>query len=115
MSPQASTALLTATLALVAATAAIAAPSADVAAGRKVALRACGGCHAVDRGDSPQSGAPPFRLLYRRLDVADLPSRFQDGMMASHSRMPVVRLDAAEVAFITAYLQTLQPKPKATV
>jgi mono/diheme cytochrome c family protein len=89
-----------------------AAPS-QVDEGRKIALRACGGCHVVDRGPSPQPGAVPFRSLSDRMDVETLPSRFGDGMMASHSRMPMVRLDAAEVAAVTAYLKSIQTKPKA--
>jgi mono/diheme cytochrome c family protein len=112
MSPRARLILLAATLVVAAAGEAAAAPSPDVVAGRKVALKACGGCHAVDRGDSPQPGAPQFRYLNKRMDVSDLPNRFQDGIMASHSRMPIVRLDAMEVAQLTAYLKSISPRPK---
>jgi cytochrome c len=111
---QARSALLATALALVAG-ASQAAPSPEIAAGRKIALRACGGCHAVDRGDSPLPGAPQFRSLGQRMSIDDLPSRFQDGMMASHSRMPVVRLGADEVVVLTAYLKSVQRKPKAAV
>jgi cytochrome c len=111
MSTPIRTVLLAATLMLVAAGVAGAA-SPDVTAGRKVALRVCGGCHAVDHGESPLPGAPQFRSLHRQMDVADLPARFQDGIMASHSRMPMVRLGADEVAAITAYLTSINPRPK---
>lgn len=89
--------------------AAQAAPDPQVEAGRKVALNACSGCHAIDKGKSPADKAPPFRSLYKRMDVDDLSLRFQDGMMLSHNQMPIVRLGADEVAVLTAYLKSLGP------
>lgn len=81
----------------------------SIEAGRRVALRACANCHAIDEGKSPATNAPPFRTFYRRFDIDSLPNQFKDGMMAGHSEMPIVRLDAAEVAALTAYIKGLGP------
>jgi mono/diheme cytochrome c family protein len=91
--------------------AALAAPTVDpnVEAGRRVALKACGGCHAIDKGKSAATNAPPFRSLYKRMNIDSLPLRFQDGMMLGHGEMPMVRLSADEVATLTAYLKSLGP------
>ena len=92
--------------------AASAAEPADVAAGRRLALRACGQCHATGpSGESAVADAPPFRRLNERIDIDSLPSRFKDGVMVSHSRMPMVLLDADELVQLTAYLKTLAPGP----
>jgi len=84
-------------------------PNPQVEEGRRVALNACSGCHAIDRGKSPAEKAPPFRTLYTRMRVADLPGRFQDGMMLSHNQMPIVRLGADQVIALTEYLESLGP------
>ncbi|HET9161703.1 MAG TPA: cytochrome c [Caulobacteraceae bacterium] len=84
-------------------------PDPQVEAGRRVALKACSGCHAIDRGRSDATNAPPFRTLYKRMKVDDLPLRFEDGMMMGHGEMPIVRLGADEVAELTAYLKSLGP------
>lgn len=88
---------------------AVAAPNPQVEQGRRIALRACGGCHAIDRGKSDATNAPPFRTLYKRMNPADLPLRFEDGMMMGHGEMPIVRLGADEVAALTEYLKSLGP------
>ena len=74
-----------------------------------MALKACSGCHAIDRGRSDATNAPPFRTLYKRMKADDLPLRFEDGMMMGHGEMPIVRLGADEVAALTAYLKSLGP------
>lgn len=102
--------LLTLAVALAAgATRAATPPDPQVEAGRRVAEKACSMCHAIDRGRSEATNAPPFRSLYKRMNVGDLPSRFQDGMMMGHGEMPIVRLGADEIAALTAYLRSLGP------
>lgn len=101
-------------LAAALAAAAIAAPvlaaSPEVDAGRKVAQRACAGCHDIDGdGPSPHADAPPFKRLYGRVDVESLHLKFEDGMMIGHSRMPIARIDADDVVTLTAFLRSLQP------
>ncbi len=92
-----------------------------VSQGQRIAQRACGGCHAVAAGSSPLADAPPFRDLHRRypagglqqlLDEGMLPSArpLEEGVRAGHPRMPEAKLDLDEVAALTAYLRSLEPK-----
>jgi len=77
----------------------------EVAAGRRIAERACGECHAIGRsGASPLADAPPFRNLHRQFDVARFPLAFEAGMLVGHPRMPKVELDEDELAYLTAFL-----------
>jgi mono/diheme cytochrome c family protein len=93
----------------------------EIAAGRLVAERNCGGCHAVASGDSPLADAPPFRLLHRRYGpgglesllqrgmLADHPGRLEEGRRPSNPRMPAVVLEDDEFAHLAAYLRSLEP------
>ncbi len=79
----------------------------EVSAGRRLAQRACGECHAIaETGASPLSDAPPFRLLYQRFDVANLPLALDEGMLVGHPRMPTTRLDDDEIVYLTAFLKS---------
>lgn len=100
---------------------AAAAQSSYEAAGRLIAQRNCGGCHAITEGDSPLADAPPFRLLYKRYPVGGLGWLLSEGMIAPprpweeaqpprHSRMPMAELDVDEVASLVAYLKSLDPR-----
>jgi mono/diheme cytochrome c family protein len=94
-----------------------------VAAGRLIAQRNCGGCHAVAAGPSPFAEAPAFGGLYRRygtggLDqllargmLADHPRPLDEGRRAPNPRMPSVALDSDEIANLAAYLRSLEPGP----
>lgn len=87
-----------------------AARAAEPAAGRLVAQRSCGGCHAVADGPSPLAAAPPFRTLYLRYGDGGLGALLDRGMLADHPRpleegsrspngiMPQVALETDEVA-----------------
>jgi mono/diheme cytochrome c family protein len=105
---------------ILAASAVQAAESPDVAAGRRIAQRNCGGCHAVTHGRSPWRDAPPFRLLHRRYPPGGLEQILREGMLAPddpsdeaahalHPRMPQVALGDDEVSELTAYLKSLEP------
>lgn len=94
----------------------------DLAYGQRIAARSCGGCHAVAEGASAEGGAPPFRDLYRRYPPGGLAQLLEEGMLPSdrppeegarpmHPRMPTVSLDVDEVAALTAYLRSLDPRP----
>lgn len=96
-------------------------PAAPLAYGQGIAQRSCGGCHAVAEGPSPLAAAPPFRDLHRRYPVGGLAQFLDEGMLppdqpleegspATHPRMPVAALGADEVAALTAYLRSLEPK-----
>lgn len=106
---------------LMAACAASSAEAPQAAAGRAVAQRACGGCHAAGEGPSPLAEAPPFRLLYRRYPPGGLEQLLQEGMLAPerpqeegsperHPRMPQVAMDPDEVAALKAFLRSLEPR-----
>lgn len=93
----------------------------QLAYGQGVAQRSCGGCHAVAEGASPLPAAPPFRDLHRRYPAGGLAQLLEEGMLppdrpleegspSTHPNMPVARLDPDEVAALTAYLRSLEPK-----
>jgi mono/diheme cytochrome c family protein len=113
-------ALAAAALLVLAASAAEASQVQRIAAGRMIAKRNCGGCHAVGQGASPLPGAPPFRELYRRYPPGGLEQLLKEGMLAPeaapeegsarrHPRMPQVSLGPDEVANLKAFLQSLEP------
>jgi len=99
-----------------------AAPAGDVFYGKQVAVRSCGGCHAVDHGPSPMRGAPPFSDLHRRYPAGGLAQLLDEGMIlpsdrmpeegsrVTHPRMPAVPLGQDEIAALSAYLRSLEPK-----
>lgn len=81
-----------------------------IAAGHRLAIRLCSECHSVETsGASRLNGAPPFRTLYRQVDVGGLPLAFADGMMVGHPRMPLLELGDDEVDNLTAYLVSFIP------
>lgn len=88
----------------------------EVSAGRRIAERNCGECHATGTtGESRQADAPAFRTLSRRFDVARLPLALENGMLVGHPHMPLIQLDADEVDALTAFLKSFaaeQPEPK---
>jgi mono/diheme cytochrome c family protein len=96
--------------------------SPQIQAGRALAKRHCGGCHAVESKTSPLADAPPFRDLHLRYRAGDLPRMLALGMLppdrppeegsrVTHPRMPSANLDADEVAELTAYVRSLDPRP----
>jgi len=80
-------------------------------AGRLIAKRYCGECHAVDPGaTSPLADAPPLPGVYRRFPVDLMAEALELGLMDDHPRMPNFNLDADEREAITAYLKSYQPR-----
>jgi len=93
---------------------ATAAPAADrnPAAGRIIAQRDCGVCHAIAlTGTSPLQDAPPFREMRRVITTPRLTAMLADRMEVGHPRMPRLRLDPDEIAHLLAYWETL-PGPQ---
>lgn len=90
--------------------------AAQPAAGRLVAERECGGCHAVGlRGESPLSDAPRFRDLRARIDGRTLGGLLTERTLAGHPRMPRPRLDPDERAALVAYWNSLPPPDRASL
>lgn len=95
--------------------------SATLIYGQRIAQSSCGGCHAVADGPSPLADAPPFRTLHRRYPAGGLAQLLEEGMLPAdrpleegsqptHPRMPTAALGSDEVAALTAYLRSLEPR-----
>ena len=79
------------------------------AKGAAIAIRDCGGCHAVGSdGVSAVSGAPAFRDLGKRYNVGDLAESLAEGISVGHPMMPVIAYSPQEVEELIAYLRGLQ-------
>lgn len=77
--------------------------------GRFLARRDCAACHAVGaRGRSPNPSAPPFRYLYRRIDVDSLGEGLASGVLTNHPKMPVFHYAPREVVGVVRYLKSVQ-------
>lgn len=88
-----------------------------VEAGRIIAERDCSACHAIGRdGDSPLEGAPRWRDLHNRFDVADLGEALAEGITVGHAAMPAQPYEPVDVQALIAYLKSLEapetPLPK---
>ena len=82
-----------------------------VSAGKMVAQRYCGECHAVERGKvSPLTDAPPMWTLHRRFPVDRMAEALELGMLNDHPRMPDFRLEIDERRALTAYLSSFRPR-----
>ena len=94
----------------------------DVAAGRRLATRHCGQCHAIGSGVSLLRDAPSFSDLHKRYRAGGLPQLLREGMLQPsslpeegslrrHTRMPMAVLEDDELRELTAYLRSLEPAP----
>jgi cytochrome c len=69
----------------------------------------CARCHSVARtGDSPNSAAPPFRVLSRKYPIDSLSEALAEGLSVGHADMPEFVFDPDEIAAILAYLKSIQ-------
>lgn len=93
------------------------ADTAQIEAGRVIAQRDCGGCHAVGpAGDSPLAAAPHFRDLHHRYEIDSLSEALAEGIIVGHSPMPERSYPEGEVRALILYLKSLEtdvPKPVA--
>ena len=78
--------------------------------GERLAQERCGGCHAIGVfGESPASGAPPFRTIPRRYPVEHLEEALAEGIIVSHDAvMPTFQLEPDEIADILAHMRRLE-------
>ena len=80
--------------------------------GRGIAEAECSSCHAIGpTGESPFEGAPRWRDLHRRFDVADLAEALAEGIMVGHEAMPSRAFAPDEVEGLIAYLKSLETTP----
>jgi hypothetical protein len=52
--------------------------------------------------------APAFRNLERGVDLSELVTRLQRGLIAGHQDMPVFRFARGEAQAVVAYLRSIQ-------
>jgi len=98
-------------LVLMAAPASVAAQPSAAAAGKAIAKRDCGACHATGRRDrSKLPAAAPFRTLGAKYDVADLGEALAEGISVGHPTMPQAAYPPDQVSQLIAYLTKLQPR-----
>lgn len=80
----------------------------DPRSGHSVALRTCGGCHAVEKGQSRSADprAPPFDA------IAGVPgmtaAALSSSLHTSHRAMPDLILPAEDLRDVVAYILSLQ-------
>jgi len=86
-----------------------------VEAGRRVAARFCGECHAVTPNTvSPLPDALPMSQLYLRFPVERMGEAIELGMMKDHPRMPDFDLGDDERQALSDYLSSFNPKARPT-
>jgi mono/diheme cytochrome c family protein len=111
MTPSPLILMLTALLASVAAVA-TAAPDPALERGRHLAERDCATCHAIDAGaKSPNASAPPFAAVRLRFNPIALEKRMAPMPSQGHFAMPPRTLSSGDVEDLTAYIQSLGPRP----
>jgi mono/diheme cytochrome c family protein len=95
--------------------AAVAAEPPAVAAGRFVATRECGTCHAVGpRGASPFPDAPPLRTVRGRMSRLAFLELLESRLETAHPRMPSLDLGPDEVANLMAWWDSLPAGPQSS-
>ena len=83
-------------------------------AGRALAEKHCGECHAIDAtGDSPHKEAPPFRTFVTRWPLESLEESLAEGIVTGHPDMPAIVLEPDEIGALIEHLHTLALTPKA--
>jgi cytochrome c len=77
--------------------------------GRALLDEFCASCHAVGKtGDSPMSGALPFRALGRSFDPDQFPRLLRRGISSSHPAMPEFKFSDDDARATAAYLRSIQ-------
>lgn len=83
----------------------------QIEAGRLVAARFCGECHAVSPVTvSPLPDALPMDQLYRRFPVDRMGEAIELGMMKDHPRMPDFDMGDDERHALSDFLSSFDPK-----
>jgi mono/diheme cytochrome c family protein len=84
----------------------------DAAHGAVVAKRWCADCHVVSSHQTTaKADAPPFADIAHRLDDKTIAAFLTN----PHPRMPDMSLTRKEIEDITAYIRSLDPRPRAPV
>jgi mono/diheme cytochrome c family protein len=79
--------------------------------GEELLSARCARCHAIGRtGESPHSGAPPFRTLSRKYPIDGLAESLAEGISVGHPDMPEFVFEPDDIAAILAYLNSIQER-----
>jgi len=77
--------------------------------GKALLTRMCSSCHAVGAtGNSPHPGAPAFRTIGTRYDIAELTERMTDRLVSIHPDMPDFQLGEQDAKAVRSYLYSIQ-------
>ena len=79
--------------------------------GEDLVSRHCAMCHAIGRsGTSPDSKAPPFRMLGQRVPLESLQEPLGRGLLSGHPEMPEFVFPQQDVSAILRYLRSIQER-----
>ena len=77
--------------------------------GKALLTRMCSSCHAVGpTGNSPHPGAPAFRTIGTRYNIAELTDRMTDRLVSIHPDMPDFQFGEQDAKAVRAYLYSIQ-------
>jgi mono/diheme cytochrome c family protein len=77
--------------------------------GKALLTRMCSSCHAVGpTGNSPHPGAPAFRTIGTRYDIAELTDRMTDRLVSIHPDMPDFQFGEQDAKAVRSYLYSIQ-------
>ena len=77
--------------------------------GKRLVVKNCSRCHAVDLYDeSVHPAAPAFRDLSRRYPINSLEATFAERIETGHRDMPIFRASKDQLLDMIAYIETLQ-------
>ena len=79
----------------------------DAETGQQAAMDWCGGCHAIDAGDMPESYAPSFMTL---LELRSPDSIRHYLTWERHPAMPAMALESQDIENLVAYFTFLQDR-----
>ena len=83
----------------------------DLEAGKVLAEKHCGSCHAVGPvGESRLPAAPPLRDVATRYSVWNLEEALAEGIVTGHAEMPLFVFKPAEITNLLGYMETLAKK-----
>jgi mono/diheme cytochrome c family protein len=69
----------------------------------------CAACHAIGKTDrSSHVGAPPLRILERRLNLDSFAGRLRQGLTSGHQDMPTFRFTREDARAFVVYLRSIQ-------
>jgi cytochrome c len=79
--------------------------------GEDLVSQHCAMCHANGRsGTSPDSKAPPFRMLGQRVPLESLQEPLGRGLLSGHPEMPEFVFPQQDVSAILRYLRSIQER-----